>query len=180
LNYYAGKAVQGAAGVPRTDARAWVAQKADTALRYIVLDDNRGCAYCHYGTGRQGGFDLSKTLPAAGEPAVDKSAHFIAPVKLQARFLPHARFDHSAHSGMTCGDCHQRRAAESKVTLANWGEARLTATVPEPLDIPSIGNCLTCHGGEGAATRAESTCVTCHVFHRTEFGPMRGEAAMTQ
>jgi len=193
-NFYGAKALQGgiaepasfrrapgmpAAVRPQSDnAQAWVAQKTDAALRGVIFDDKRGCGYCHYGTGAQGAFDTSKMVPAATTGA--EQTHFIAPVWLQSRFLPQAQFDHSRHAAMPCGDCHQRRAAESQVPLAQLGQVSLTAAVPEPIDIPGIDKCTGCHGGQNAAVRAESTCTTCHQFHRHEFGVMRENAAATQ
>src|SRR5205823_11891905 len=77
-NFYAGKAVQmgiteaqapagpprrapgtmaAAAAPPPTDVKSWVTQKAETALRTVVLDDKRGCGYCHNSTEADGNFD---------------------------------------------------------------------------------------------------------------------------
>ena len=39
--------------------------------------------------------------------------------------------------------------------------------------IPGIETCVTCHGGERAELKTQSTCTSCHLFHRQEFGPMR-------
>ena len=62
---------------------------------------------------------------------------------------------------MACIDCHQ--APESKVA----GDVLL----------PGVASCQNCHGGEQAADRVPSTCITCHIFHQPFLGPMRPEIA---
>jgi predicted CXXCH cytochrome family protein len=179
-NYYAGKALQGAMPAPATpavtrrtpgtpptpadlpkDALAWVAQRADAALRGVILDDKRGCAYCHIGTGPQGRFETATFLPApmASKPAAQM--RIVAPVMMQARFLPKARFRHASHAASACEDCH---------------DARHSASSHDVL-IPDKTNCLRCHGPERAGLKVQSTCTTCHVFHHGEFGLMRETAS---
>ena len=80
-----------------------------------------------------------------------------APVLMRARFLPPARFNHAKHAAVGCAGCH---------------DARQSASSGDVL-IPGIQKCVACHGGENAAFRAQTTCVSCHVFHRRELGPMR-------
>ena len=100
--------------------------------------------------------DAAKVIAAA--PATpDQAQRFIAPVQMRARFLPHAQFDHAKHVATACEKCHGAATSQTSGDVL----------------IPGIQMCVGCHGGEGAALRAESTCVTCHVFHRNEFGPMR-------
>ena len=178
-NYYAGLALQGgatalgapasppverrAAGLPPpptpspppADTQAWVTAKSTVALR-LVFDERRGCAYCHYGMSADGAFETDKILAAALPPKANP-APVVAPVSLRTRFLPQARFDHASHRGMTCEDCHASRQALSS----------------DEVLIPGIDTCVKCHGTENAALRAQSTCITCHVFHRSEFGLMR-------
>jgi len=84
----------------------------------------------------------------------------VAPVILRARFLPGARFDHSRHTAMGCADCHDSRHSETSGDVL----------------IPGIEKCETCHGGENAALKAQSSCTACHAFHRPEFGAMRNTA----
>jgi hypothetical protein len=80
-----------------------------------------------------------------------------APVLLRARFLAPARFNHAKHAAVGCDGCHDARQSSSSGDVL----------------IPGIGKCVACHGGENAAFRAQTTCVSCHVFHRRELGPMR-------
>ena len=188
-NYYAGLALQGGtspassatppverrgAGMPAppapspppADTAAWVTAKSAAALR-VVFDERRGCAYCHYAAstdaGPQGAWDTDKILADALPPKANP-ARVVAPVMLRTRFLPQARFDHASHRGMTCEDCHPARQAQTS------GEVL----------IPGIDNCVKCHGSENAALHAQSTCITCHDFHRSEFGLMHMSAGAMQ
>ena len=185
-NFYAGKAVQGgiadgknqaqpsvrpAPGAmqavvaqPPADVKGWVTQKAEEALRTVVLDDKRGCGYCHSSTAQDGNFDVGKILASAMASPTQAAERFIAPVSLRTRFLPQAVFNHARHSAMACEDCHNAPKTESSSAVM----------------IPGIDNCLGCHGGEDATLRAGSTCISCHGFHRNEFGPMRTTAAAGQ
>jgi hypothetical protein len=138
-----------------SDVKGWIAAKSTTALG-IVFDKNRGCNYCHYGTGADGAVDTDKVVAAmaAGGQAPLK---VIAPVELRTRFLPNAAFDHARHRGMNCTDCHISAA---------------TSQTSAEVMIPGIETCKTCHGAEHARLQIASTCITCHAFHRPEFGPM--------
>jgi predicted CXXCH cytochrome family protein len=195
-NFYAGKAVQGTlaepvsmrspggqpnpaqpAGALTPETRKLIASKTEAALN-VILDPKRGCAYCHFGMGAQGAIDVSAILPADSAMPTAATAHFIAPVTLQSRFLPQSNFDHTSHAAMACGDCHVRRQSETTKPLTDLGQILATAYETDVVDIPGIETCQRCHGGEAAAVRAQSTCVTCHLFHRHEFGDMRGTAAV--
>jgi hypothetical protein len=81
----------------------------------------------------------------------------VAPVRLLTRFLPAARFDHAKHKAVSCDDCHAARQSRSSADVL----------------IPGKERCTTCHGGESAAFKAQSTCTSCHLFHRPALGPMR-------
>jgi len=134
------------------------------ALRAIVFDEKRGCAYCHFGTGPDGTFDLSNILPVGVSPPAPAPGRIVAPVVMRTRFMPQARFDHERHVAMSCEQCHPARKAETSGTVM----------------IPGIENCQGCHGAEGSPLRAESTCITCHRFHHRQFGPMRAASAASQ
>ena len=181
-NFYAGKVLQGGIsdaptppvnrrvpGAPEPPARetlrgsAWVNEKAEAALRRIIFDEKRGCAYCHFGTGADGAFDLSGLQSVSGA-AVDEPSHIVAPVLLRSRFLPWARFDHAKHAAADCEHCHAARQAAASGTVL----------------IPGIANCSACHGAEQATARAQSSCITCHRFHNSGFGPMRAAGMVTQ
>ncbi len=180
-NFYAGKALQGGivepsapavirqapgspppdSGAPQPAIQSWVARQADTALRGVILDDKRGCAYCHFGTGPQGAFETAKFLPSPMAPVAPTQMRVVAPVVMEARFLPKARFDHAKHAATGCDDCHGARQSRDSGDVL----------------IPGKENCFRCHGTERAALMTQSTCTTCHDFHHTQFGPMRENAA---
>jgi predicted CXXCH cytochrome family protein len=185
-NYYAGLALQGGASAspnlpaapadrrgagmtapaaampPPGDTQAWVTAKSMAALQF-VFDDKRGCAYCHYSTSADGAWDTDKILAGALPPKANP-ARIVTPPMLRTRFLPQAYFDHSSHRAVDCEDCHASRTAQTS------GEVL----------IPGIDTCTKCHGGENASLQAQSTCISCHYFHRSEFGLMRTSAEATQ
>jgi len=81
----------------------------------------------------------------------------VAPVMLLTRFLAPARFDHAKHRPVDCAYCH----------------SALDSDTSSDVLIPGIERCVACHGGETTSLNVQSTCTTCHVFHRQEFGPIR-------
>jgi predicted CXXCH cytochrome family protein len=84
-------------------------------------------------------------------------AFTVAPVVLRTRFLPNAQFDHSKHTALDCSSCHESRTSESSSDVL----------------IPGIENCVSCHGTERAGLKTQSSCNSCHLFHRGELGPMK-------
>ena len=157
----AGAAPPPAMAAPPDDVRGRVAAAARSALRNVILDDKRGCAYCHFGTGTNGAFEPDKFLPMPMSPVATRQIRIVAPVLMETRFLPKARFDHASHTASNCEDCHNARKSERASDVLIPGEA----------------TCERCHGAENAALQSQSTCITCHVFHHNEFGPMRDTAA---
>jgi hypothetical protein len=81
----------------------------------------------------------------------------VAPVVLRTRFLPEATFDHAQHKALDCGDCHDARHSEKSSDVM----------------LPGIETCVSCHGTPRAGFKTQSTCTSCHLFHRQEFGPMK-------
>ncbi|MGH7108871.1 MAG: cytochrome c3 family protein [Stellaceae bacterium] len=90
-------------------------------------------------------------------PDTAKGPFRVASVTLLTRFLPAARFNHRKHAAVPCEDCHAAQSSHSSADVL----------------IPPIGRCTTCHGATNASFAAQSTCISCHIFHRPEFGPMR-------
>ncbi len=80
----------------------------------------------------------------------------VAPVKLTEDWMPMAEFSHNSHRNMQCLGCH---------------EADISAEAADVL-MPDIGSCRTCHGGENADDRLQSSCTACHKFHLEDQGPM--------
>jgi predicted CXXCH cytochrome family protein len=99
------------------------------------------CEYCHT-LKREG-----DALPQVVSPAIP------------SRWLPHARFDHSAHRPLACAECHKAAASsETKDVL-----------------MPSIATCRECHQPRDGA---RTGCVECHRYHdkaqeRSQDGPFK-------
>jgi hypothetical protein len=72
----------------------------------------------------------------------------IAEAKTTTRWMPHAKFDHSAHTGFTCVSCHEKA---------------LTSTETSDILLPGIATCRTCHAP--GPNHAESRCFECHTYH---------------
>lgn len=74
----------------------------------------------------------------------------IAPIRANNQWMPHARFDHKAHTSAPCADCHAVAKSKNASDVA----------------MPPIAKCRDCHGGsrpvEGKLT---SNCLLCHGFH---------------
>jgi predicted CXXCH cytochrome family protein len=73
----------------------------------------------------------------------------LIPALVQDRWLPRGRFDHSKHKDVDCVSCH----------------AAPTSTASSDVLLPKVEVCQGCHGGETAASKTPSTCVSCHDFH---------------
>ena len=99
------------------------------------------------------------TLPEGGRIEDVK----VARVSLQDRFLPKSSFPHSKHSTSACSTCHEAE----------------TSNLSSDVLLPSVKSCQTCHGGEHAADKTPSTCLTCHGFHShsVDIPLMRSRAA---
>ena len=80
----------------------------------------------------------------------------ILPVKLTKDWFPMADFSHDSHINLGCVGCHD----------AN------TSTQAADVLMPDIGSCRTCHGGEHAEERLQSSCISCHKFHMDDQRPM--------
>ena len=82
----------------------------------------------------------------------------IKPVRIAEAWFPKARFDHEQHKTIACKNCHAAARSEES----------------EDVLVPGIQKCETCHGGLGAESRVESTCVSCHGFHVSKKYAMDG------
>ena len=140
----------------------WVAERVAVAEELLW---HKTCSQCHAisaielhdvriarwdaGNGTRGARIVSST-PTATEylaPLTDKLPH-ISPASIRLQWLPHARFDHDAHTGFSCANCHQNA---------------LASTETEDILIPGIATCQKCHArGVGYA---ESRCFECHTYH---------------
>ena len=85
----------------------------------------------------------------------------VTKVTLASRWMPKARnFPHGRHQPVACVTCH---AADQ-------------STQATDVLMPQIATCQQCHGGDKAADKVPSTCISCHDFHQPHLGPMRGPA----
>ena len=79
----------------------------------------------------------------------------ILPVKVQAVWLPEAKFSHRAHRALDCESCHNGVSKSQQAA---------------DVHIPGIEVCRSCHGPDTPATLAQHNhaptgCVTCHRYH---------------
>lgn len=117
----------------RRRAALWVEEKSLAIGRELF--EVRVCQTCH---------EVSHDASAPDAP------WSIAPVTINARWLPGARFDHASHGSFECSSCH---AAE-------------TSTLASDINLPDLAVCQTCHAGAAPAPgQLASTCATCHGFH---------------
>lgn len=95
----------------------------------------RVCRTCH------------EIVPQAGARG---PAWEVAPIRLNAAWMPHARFDHKSHAQAKCADCHDVAKSKRSADVA----------------MPRIEDCRECHGGsKPVAKKVTSNCLLCHGFH---------------
>ena len=102
-------------------------------------------------------FDRKRGCFYCHTPDPSRGQYRVAPVHMRNRFFEPTVFNHAKHAPVACDACHDARHADSSADLL----------------VPPIQRCVTCHGPGTAAFRVTSTCTSCHVFHRSELGPMR-------
>ena len=76
-------------------------------------------------------------------------AYKIQPIAFPVRYMQHGWFDHKAHKTETCESCHKAGASNSANDLL----------------LPNLASCRTCHGGESAGGKVQSSCAMCHDYH---------------
>lgn len=72
----------------------------------------------------------------------------IAPANQRLRWMPAARFDHDAHRGFACANCHATAATSQETS---------------DVLVPGIATCKECHAP--GPQFAESRCFECHTYH---------------
>jgi hypothetical protein len=95
---------------------------------------------------------------APDKDVTDWSKSRIVPTNVPQIWLPHARFDHSAHRSLKCADCHGEASRKS---------------LDETVQIPNRDNCLQCHNHAPLLStigRARTDCVECHRYHNGDHG----------
>jgi hypothetical protein len=73
---------------------------------------------------------------------------YVATANITLQWMPHAKFDHGAHTGFSCVSCHKKA---------------LTSTEASDVLLPGIATCQTCHAP--GPYHAESRCFECHTYH---------------
>jgi hypothetical protein len=147
-------------------ASQWVAER--TALAEELLW-RKTCNQCHTLSNlpaRDIGVDTWRPFSAmslGGESAYIRNAEspsvwnvapasYVLPQVARAnttqQWMPHAKFDHSAHTGFTCVSCHEKA---------------LTSTETSDVLLPGIATCQKCHAP--GPDHAESRCFECHTYH---------------
>jgi hypothetical protein len=149
-------------------AAQWVVERVAVAEELLW---HKTCSQCHtvyateLGDVQAARWDRSATqaemASRANSPAHKEVAKLprIEAAHAKLQWLPHARFDHDAHTGFSCTGCHSNvlKSTESADVL-----------------IPGIAVCQTCHTpGPG---KVSSECSECHTYHdwskRTEVKPV--------
>ena len=112
----------------------------------------------------------------------------VEPTKVPAIWFTHAAFDHSAHRGVSCRECHGRSYAMKEDGKTPFPEASVVAT---DVLIPGIDNCVRCHapakgqGGWFASSTAPTSggasydCTECHRYHDGD-RPLQGHGAFSR
>jgi len=72
----------------------------------------------------------------------------VEPTRTIMKRMSHAKFDHDAHRGFACANCHEKA---------------LSSTESSDLLLPGIATCKACHAP--GAEHAESRCFECHTYH---------------
>ena len=161
-DFYARAALEG--GVLDPDAPAMVRRPVGTPVPAASETERRDAlAWAAQRANTAMGIIFDEKRGCAYCHVTDRSngAFTVAPVVLRTRFLPHAQFDHSKHTALPCAQCHDSRHSEKSSDVL----------------LPGIEQCVTCHGSERASLKTQSTCTSCHLFHRQELGPMKTASA---
>jgi predicted CXXCH cytochrome family protein len=156
-DFYANMALQG--GVQDPDAPAFVRRAVGTPQEPTPAERSGALAWAAERANTAMGIIWDDKRGCAFCHVTDHAdgKFTVAPVFLRVRFLPGASFDHAQHRALDCADCHDARHSEKSSDVL----------------VPKIETCVACHGSEHADLKTQSTCTSCHLFHRREFGPMK-------
>lgn len=135
----------------------WVSEHVAVAQELL---SHKTCSQCHQillkplqdaNVGRWSPSDVTGSSQLMSEPGALISQNpmpSILPAKTTLRWMPHAKFDHGAHTGFTCVSCHAKA---------------LTSTESSDVLLPGIETCKKCHAP--GPEHAESRCFECHTYH---------------
>lgn len=158
----------GKSPVPRT-AKQKLDESVSNALTFLFPKDvaagspsagnSNNCLECH----------------AYGKPGEKDIPTSVEPTKVPQVWFTHASFDHSAHRGVSCRECHPGSYAMGEDGKSPNPLASVAAT---DVLIPGIDNCVQCHapakgsgGWFGTTSRgsisggASIDCNECHRYH---------------
>jgi hypothetical protein len=136
------------------EARQAIDRKVSNAEK--ILFGAKKCGECHQ-------YETSDGKPV---PALD---HFnpkedvrIVPPKVPVIWWRSARFDHSAHRGLSCRACHERA----------YPDSQHASTQSKDVLLPGKAECLECHsprrqepGKSAMSGGADFRCTECHRYH---------------
>jgi hypothetical protein len=122
-----GKPVQAAVRV--YTPKEWVAARITDAEELLW---RKTCKQCH----------------ALTNGAEENNLPQVEPARTRVKWMPHAKFDHDAHRGFACANCHEKT---------------LSSTETSDVLLPGIATCKTCHAP--GPEHAESRCFECHTYH---------------
>ncbi len=136
----------------------WVEEKVAVAEELLA---RKTCAQCHQTSlqnlpdttiarwmASQERFNAGQMARGRVAPVLSQRFPVVAAANTKLRWLPHSKFDHSAHTGFTCVSCHLKAP---------------TSTDSSDILIPGIETCKTCHAP--GPNHAESRCFECHTYH---------------
>jgi hypothetical protein len=72
----------------------------------------------------------------------------VEPARTTVQWMSHAKFDHDAHRGFSCVNCHEKA---------------MNSTESSDMLLPGIATCKACHAP--GPEHAESRCFECHTYH---------------
>jgi nitrate/TMAO reductase-like tetraheme cytochrome c subunit len=128
------------------------------AEQVLFGDSKQSCLECHELVKKEGSL-VPEKVAATNVPTV---------------WFTHASFDHTAHRGVSCRDCHAQTYA-----IETDGVKRVehASTLGTDVNLPGIENCRKCHAPAGRAggwlpwSSSTSTggvahnCTECHTYH---------------
>ena len=135
----------------------WIAERVAVAEELLW---HKTCAQCHTISGSQlQDVKIARWDAASRRESLVRSNGIetsLSEVKLpridgartRLQWLPHARFDHDAHTGFSCTSCHANA---------------LKSTDSSDVLIPGIATCQACHADGPGHARAQ--CAECHTYH---------------
>jgi hypothetical protein len=119
-------------------ARQRISEQVKTAEKMLYVG-KKTCGECHYYEDGEDGL-IPRKIVAPEVPTI---------------WLLHAKFSHTAHRAMKCGDCHAKAYPDPD-----------GSTSARDVLIPGIATCVQCHApSTSSGGGARFDCVECHRYH---------------